>query len=1015
MSGEVSRAPTVHSPGATMRLGAWAWLLCLAVTAREGSGEGVLTKGVVAYNSFKPLRRSPRAFCSQSISCRLVEARHQDVTSFPECGCLLTDTHTPHAPQMVNSTTIGVTLNLTEPDEFKLICTDRNGNTCVAQVKIGYEPLEVKDLKCISHNWESFSCHWNLSDNPVQEEEYVPYLISTEDPSKKNLCGCTDKDSLLDDTCSCRENCCLWSGEQYFNTDRQVVVMFQATNELGDANFNYTIDNYAVVVPAKMSNVSVAGVAGRREAVVWWKLAAPMGTFAEAAAGVVVQVDHRLAQGVDSPLVPAPSLPSSSSSSSPAAASRSWIQGAPLPCHNHACKTGQHTISLEFWWCRFEVRVRVRSAAAPAPLEEDEWWSDWEPRNVTTPPSAPNTPPAVGPGTFQVAARGFPGLCDVTLTWQQVPPLLHNGPDFGYLVQVCGASRGGEGEGECEGEGEAVLAQVAVRESFVVFRNLSTAAPYTLRVAARNSEGHSGTWGAVSVPPDRPALPLLPVVVQHDRAGQDTLYELRWYPGDATSHTVYVCTGEHEGTNPCTGQLAWTTVANASAANLTLRDFGLLGAAEQVTFALSREDQAGTSSGLAWDRCFTPQPFNTARDPPSPGKEPLAGSSWVKLSWSLDCRSWAGVVEAMEAAYCRGAHRYPSNCTAVVVEARDVWQKSFMLHDLESDAQYTAWLRILYRSGLSQWSESVTFSTSTAGVKAWLIVVVVTVALLSTVAVLLVLVYSKRKFVDNLKKLRLQPSLPSGLVPEGQQDSRGCGGGGGGGGEGGADGIPVDKNTISGLVKNPSYSHILPTIFGRRPSLTMEEERDNEVSGRGVAWGGTVAPSAHYHRGETDDNAHNAAAEQAATDEGGEFSCSASSSTSEPLLRRRAPGYVVPYFPESESEVRDASPTEPLFPRSEAGRQAGGGGGSLGGGCGGYVAPSECHWLPGTSGYVAVQHGHDTGASAPGYVQADAFPTPLSLLARQTPGIAPLRVTGMWALTRRWWGVTLHAPRTRQT
>ena len=37
----------------------------------------------------------------------------------------------------------------------------------------------------------------------------------------------------------------------------------------------------------------------------------------------------------------------------------------------------------------------------------------------------------------------------------------------------------GEGEGECEGEGEAVLAQVAVRESFVVFRNLSTAAPYT--------------------------------------------------------------------------------------------------------------------------------------------------------------------------------------------------------------------------------------------------------------------------------------------------------------------------------------------------------------------------------------------------------------------------------------------------------------------------------------------------------------------------------------------------------
>ncbi|XP_063848917.1 uncharacterized protein LOC135093530 isoform X1 [Scylla paramamosain] len=978
-----------------MRLGAWAWLLCLAVTASEGSEEGVLTKDLVPYSSATVLSRSPRAVCSSTITitpsnddlywhvgnvqdvwCSVVAQNDSSVAAKNLVFFKGTD-RLQH--QVVNSTTIRTTLNLTQPEKFKLMCTDQNGNLCMAQVKIGYEPLDVEDLKCISHNWEFFSCTWKLPNNPVQDvaNEYVAYLISTVDPSKRSLCDCNGYTPLLDDTCSCHDTCCLWSGESYFNTDRKVEVMFLASNELGSANFSHTFDNYAVVVPAAMSSVSVAGVPGRREAVVGWTLPPPMGTFAEAAAGVLVRVDHRLAEGVESPLSPSP--PPSPTAAAAAAAAGDWILGTLLPCHNDTCKTGQHRILLEFWWRRFEVRVLLRSAAAPAPLEEDDSWSDWEPRNVTTPPSVPDAPPAVGPGTFQVTQRGFPSLCDLTLTWQQVPPLLHNGPDFGYLVQVCGTPRGDEGEGE----GEEVLAQIAVSETFVVFRNLSTVAPYTLRVAARNREGHSSTWSAVGVRPGRPAPPLLPVVVLHAGEGQDALYELRWRPGDTPRHTVYVCTGAQEGTNPCTGQLAWTSVDNSSSANFTLRDFGLQGAAGQVTFALSQEDQVGTSSGLAWDRCVTPQLFTTALAPPKLEDAPLAGSSWVELPWSLDCRSWAGVVEATEASYCRGGHRYPSNCTAEVMFATgDAWQEPFTLNDLDSDAQYTAWLRIQYRSGRSQWSEGVTFTTSTPGVEAWLIVVLVTVGLICTVAVLLFLVYSKRKFVDNLKKLRLQPSLPSGLVTERQPGSQGSGGGG----EGCADGTAVSENTVSAFVRNPGYSHILPTLFGRRPSLTLEEERNSEVSGRGVAQEGTVGPSAHQHRAEADDNAHNTAAERAATDEGNEVPCGASSSTLVPLLKRAAPTYVTPYFSESESESRDACPTEPLFPRSQAAQQAGGGGG---GGGGGYVPPSECHRLPGTSGNMAVQHGDDTGAAGQSYVQADAFPhatvSPDAADARNTP------------------------------
>ena len=64
-------------------------------------------------------------------------------------------------------------------------------------------------------------------------------------------------------------------------------------------------------------------------------------------------------------------------------------------------------------------------------------------------------------------------------------------------------------------------------------------------------------------------------------------------------------------------------MSNASAANLTLQDFGVKGEGApppQVTFAVSQEDSLGASSGLSWDRCVTPQPYTSRRGTPTPDK-----------------------------------------------------------------------------------------------------------------------------------------------------------------------------------------------------------------------------------------------------------------------------------------------------------------------------------------------------------------------------------------------------------
>ena len=121
----------------------------------------------------------------------------------------------------------------------------------------------------------------------------------------------------------------------------------------------------------------------------------------------------------------------------------------------------------------------------------------------------------------------------------------------------------------------------------------------------------------------------------------------------------------------------------------------------------------------------------------------------MELPWSLDCRDWAGVVEGVEATYCRGTHHYPHNCTGEhtawlrgdntrrgskgegrvsrreertltphcttgdrVTVRQQVWREEVTVAGLEGGKQYTVWLRLQYRSGPSGWAEGVTVTTT---------------------------------------------------------------------------------------------------------------------------------------------------------------------------------------------------------------------------------------------------------------------------------------------------------------
>ncbi|XP_050718012.1 uncharacterized protein LOC126999454 [Eriocheir sinensis] len=203
-----------------------------------------------------------------------------------------------------------------------------------------------------------------------------------------------------------------------------------------------------------------------------------------------------------------------------------------------------------------------------------------------------------------------------------------------------------------------------------------------------------------------------------------------------------MCTGEHQSARPCTGQLYWASAGNASAVNLTLRDFGLQDASPaQVSFAVSAEDAAGASSGFSWDRCGAPQPYSSMRASPEPG-DPVTSSSGVELPWTLSYCQWAGVVEGAEATCCRGAHASPNNCTdGRVSAAGQPWAGAVNVAGLAAGEEYTAWLRLHYRGGASAWADGRTFTTPRRPVVWWVLVC----SVLASVVVLVVSVALLRR------------------------------------------------------------------------------------------------------------------------------------------------------------------------------------------------------------------------------------------------------------------------------
>nr|XP_045597466.1 uncharacterized protein LOC123757665 [Procambarus clarkii] len=546
-------------------------------------------------------------------------------------------------------------------------------------------------------------------------------------------------------------------------------MVFRVTNALvaGYRSFYHHADYLAIVLPDPAEHVNVEAPGATREVVVRW---ATPETLTQFPADLIYLLEYRLRQA------------------------SSWSVGATGQCKSAKCWT---SVEVEYWWQEYEVRVRLRSGAANFTLDDDGWWSDWSAVAVVTPPAEPEEAPAVGPGTFRIA-RNTPEYRDLTLSWRPLPTLLHNGPGFSYLVTATIYPGG------------ASVATVNVTEPYATFTNLSTSLPYRLEVVSQNSEGRSqeGSWVVVGADNDLPDDPVLPVVVLHRQQQQ---YELRWHSsrrraGD--SYTLYVCVDGLMTSQPCQADLYWLTVGGVTAINITLEEFNLTEVEDTgVRFAVSTEREtnvssgvswdtysavssgmswdtySAVSSGMSWDRCSTPRAHTTAHRPPTLTSPVDVSETTARVQWTLECDDWAGVVEALEITYCLGHHNLSQDCHVAVhlmqmllekpslcaglcdvsgesAWESEVWSGVVEVRQLAAASQYTVWLRVSFRSGLSQWSSPqhfITDSGSPAVFTEWKLHVGTGSSGHDA---------TERKLADTIEEVNRDIHLPEGLVSE---------------------------------------------------------------------------------------------------------------------------------------------------------------------------------------------------------------------------------------------------------
>ncbi|XP_014257386.1 cytokine receptor isoform X2 [Cimex lectularius] len=532
------------------------------------------------------------------------------------------------AYKIVNRTTLKLYFKKHPPGRYVYHClldsiddpSSKNRAVCLNVVHVGYKPKEVSNFSCISQNWENMNCTWDPPNNSVPTYYELRFYLKGD---RKYSYPCPVH-NVVD------QNNCVWnasSNPPHRQPYAQYNFVLTAINRLGNLTKRYTVNQYARVLPNKPSNLSLVE-ATPNSLVISWNEGHPFKSFPP---GIVNRLiyqskwDPQTYWEVRNAVFP------------PKETSRMYnITGLKYP----------HTL--------YDIRVFTRSSVAP---DEDFWWS--EPATITlrTKPTIPGHPPLTDIGSFETSDSSIETERNVYVYWQQIPRHLENGDKFEYkIIRI----------EEFTDDGVKIrdITPTEVSKTFAKFTGLSFNR-YKFTIVSSNSEGYSTNASYIDVPSKKQSPPEPGSFSKI--AFDNGIYELSWNVApNILSYTIFWCDNKKDRPFDCQGFLNWTKVyvnkddlqCDENGCGLLQKNITLSGD-NVYQFALSANTET-SSSGMVWASC-------TVLPQLAKGKLrniwiSRIGSTFIELSWNLDCFVRSRIIKGFEIIYCPITDPQNSNC-----------------------------------------------------------------------------------------------------------------------------------------------------------------------------------------------------------------------------------------------------------------------------------------------------------------------------------------------------------------
>lgn len=527
---------------------------------------------------------------------------------------------------------------------YSFVCKHHGSAVGYNDVRVGYPPQPVEDFKCFSSDWDNLTCSWHRPYNPVAVQYNLSYSTDIS-PSTSYQCNEMTKDS--------HTATCFFLHQSYRRASENFTFTLTSYNSLDSIQETISINNYAIVVPSPVINVTCSEITSNSVKVSWQnRLGSTIGAF-------VRNLDFEF-------LI-----------------ENKYSENILMRFKNEAPHLSQMTLELPYAHTWFSIKMRRKCNISE---EKEELWSGWSNTSVKTEARSPDNSPAMEVGGFNVANGG-----DVYIYWKHLPEQYHNGENFSYIVH----------------SDDSKTLQPRVTYLFASYskERFDNTKNNTITVLSSNEKGRSGNASKLRIPSAETRLSPPRNLV---KTLTNEVYNLTWLPpsdsaNEISSYTVFWCPVKSELPNNCETSI-----------NFVKREpwetFFHLSSNQTVNFAVSANSLTSTS-GMKWSDCTAVNSYDIGKIKTI--WIPKVTSTTIEVEWKLECTD-KGVVEGYQIEYCPIEEPKTLKCVETAVKVNVTTQKH-TLENLKPYKTYKIDLRMYSLTTIGPLSDPLVNTTSESG------------------------------------------------------------------------------------------------------------------------------------------------------------------------------------------------------------------------------------------------------------------------------------------------------------